>query len=116
MALFCRVGCGLSGRCLSSTGALWDECEPVRGVRAQVLQEILAAPWRCGAVSGEHGIGTAVQKYFLELRIRHRGPDAAGETGIRSATNPGSGGPVRLTSRFDAIMNTPRIGSRQLPA
>jgi hypothetical protein len=64
---FCRVGCGLSGRCLSSTGALWDECEPVRGLRAQVLQEILAAPWRCDAVSGEHGIGTAEQKYFLEL-------------------------------------------------
>jgi glycolate dehydrogenase FAD-linked subunit len=42
--------------------------EPDRGVRTQLLQEILAAAVaRGGAVSGEHGIGIAKQKYFAEL-------------------------------------------------
>lgn len=42
--------------------------EPDPGVRSQVLREILAAAVaRGGAVSGEHGIGTAKRKYFLEL-------------------------------------------------
>ena len=42
--------------------------EPDPGVRTQVLQEVLAAAVaRGGAVSGEHGIGTAKRKYFLEL-------------------------------------------------
>jgi glycolate oxidase len=42
--------------------------EPDPGVRTQVLQQILAAAiTHGGAVSGEHGIGIAKRKYFLEL-------------------------------------------------
>jgi glycolate oxidase len=42
--------------------------EPDHDVRTQVLQEILAAAvTHGGAVSGEHGIGIAKRKYFLEL-------------------------------------------------
>ncbi len=41
---------------------------PDPGERARVLREILAAAVaHGGAVSGEHGIGTAKRKYFLEL-------------------------------------------------
>jgi glycolate oxidase len=41
---------------------------PDQGQRSQVLREIFAAASaRGGAISGEHGVGTAKRGYFLEL-------------------------------------------------